>query len=48
MPIVEDIANAIKIQIKSLMPVSLEKECEKAATTIKGFVFNNNMVVKVK
>lgn len=46
MPIVEDIANAIKIQIKSLMPVSLEKECEKAAATIKGFVFNNNMEVK--
>ncbi|ORX45386.1 DUF500-domain-containing protein [Piromyces finnis] len=46
MSFVENITNAIKIQIKSLMPVSLDKECEKAAETTKGFIFNDNMEVK--
>jgi len=46
MPIIEDITNAIKIQIQSLLPVSLDKECEKASKIIKEFVFNKNMEVK--
>jgi len=48
MPIIEDITNAIKIQIKSLMPVNLDKECDKAAKTLQEFVFDSNLQVKVK
>jgi len=46
MPIIEDITNAIKIQINSLMPVSLDKECEKAANTLQGFIFDSNLQVR--
>ncbi|KAG4087310.1 DUF500-domain-containing protein [Neocallimastix lanati (nom. inval.)] len=46
MPIIEDITNAIKIQIKSLMPVNLDKECDKAAKTLQEFVFDSNLQVK--
>jgi len=41
--IIESIAEAIKTQIKSLMPVSLDKECDKASKIIKDFILNDKM-----
>lgn len=43
--IVEYIVKAIKIQIESLMPVSLDKECEKATKMIKGFLLNDKLEI---
>ncbi|ORX83539.1 DUF500-domain-containing protein [Anaeromyces robustus] len=48
MPIVEDITNAIKIQIKSLLPVNLDKESEKAEKIIKSFSFDKNDKINLK
>jgi hypothetical protein len=41
--IIESIAEAIKTQINSLMPVSLDKECDKASKIIKDFILNDKM-----
>jgi len=41
--IVESITAAIKTQIKSLMPVSLDKECDKASKIIKEFILNDKL-----
>lgn len=43
--IVESIVHAIQIQIQSLKPVSLDKECEKATNIIKGFLLNDKLEV---